>query len=155
LARLSLTEVAQLAEVVAAVAVVLSLLYVGRELQSNTAAVRAQAMQAVTERSATAVQTLATDRDMVRIKRLGDADPTVLDEDEAAQYFLWHRGLWLQMQNVLAQYRLDVFDEAVWRGYNDLICTTIALPGQRATWQSHRAQLGADLVSVVEACPGF
>jgi hypothetical protein len=153
--RPSLTEVAQVAEVIAAVAVVFSLLYVGRELQSNTAAVRADAMRAVTERSATAVQTLAAQPDLARIKLVGDADPSALSEEESFQYFLWHRGFWLHMQNVLVQYQLDVFDAVVWEGYNNLICNTIAVPGQRSTWPSQRAELGRELVAVVESCPGF
>jgi hypothetical protein len=153
--KLGLTQLAQIAEVIAAVAVVLSLIYVGRELGANTAAVRADAMQAVTERSATAVQTLAAQPELARIKLLGDADPSALDEEEGFQYFLWHRGFWLQMQNVLVQYQLEVFDDAVWEGYNNLICNTIALPGQRSTWPSQRAELGRDLVAVVESCSEF
>ena len=140
---------------IAAVAVVFSLLYVGRELQSNTAAVRADAMQAVTERSATAVQALAAQPELARIKLIGDQDASALNEEESFQYFLWHRGFWLQMQNVLVQYQLAVLDEAVWGGYNNLICNTIALPGQRTTWPSQRAELGRELVRVVESCPGF
>jgi hypothetical protein len=41
-AKVGLAEIAQLAEIVAAVAVIVSLIYVGRERASNTAAMRGQ-----------------------------------------------------------------------------------------------------------------
>jgi len=150
---LTLAEAAQVGEVVAAVAVVFSLLYVGRELQSNTSAVRASAMQAVTERSATAVQTMAAVPDLSEVKRVGDVDPSSLTEGGAYQYFLWNRGFWLQMQNVYVQYQLAVFDSAVWDGYRNLICHGIALPGLQTTWPDHRRALSPEFVAVVEACP--
>lgn len=147
-----LADAAQVAEVVAAVAVVLSLLYVGREVQSNTSAVRAGAVQAVTDRSATSVQTLAADSTLSRIVRVGDADPSSLTEGEAFQYHLWTRGFWLQMQSAYVQYQLGVFESSVWRGYNNRICGAIADPGKHATWTNHRDELSPEFVAVVEAC---
>jgi hypothetical protein len=47
MSKIKLTELAQIAEIIAAVAVVMSLIYVGKEVQSNTAAVRGASMQAV------------------------------------------------------------------------------------------------------------
>ena len=44
---MKLAELAQVAEIIAAVAVVVSLVYVGIEVRSNTSAVRGAAMQAI------------------------------------------------------------------------------------------------------------
>ena len=70
-----LSELAQIAEVIAAVAVVVSLVYVGRQMQSNTAAVQAAAVQAVAERSAEGLTSLARDSATSRIRQLGDISP--------------------------------------------------------------------------------
>lgn len=152
---LKLADYAQIAEVVAAVAVVVSLVYVGSELQSNTAAVRAASLQAVSSFSAQGVQTLASDSALSRIRRLGDADLSVLAEDEAYRYFLWYRGFGLTMQNVYLQNELGVFESRVWDGYDNIICNAMALPGVKGGWPNHRSVLDPGFVAVAEGCPTF
>ena len=45
--KISLGQLAQIAEIVAALAVVISLIYVGRQLESNTSAARSATVQAI------------------------------------------------------------------------------------------------------------
>ena len=153
--KLKLTELAHLAEIVAAIAVVVSLIYVGREVQGNTAAIRASALQSVSQRSSEALQTLAYDSVMSRIREVGNADPSLLSAREAYRFREWNRGYWLTMQNVYFQHQLGVFEADVWQGYNRIVCAGIAQAGLRATWEDHRNALSTTFVEVVESCPDF
>ena len=81
--KLKLTEFAQIAEIVAAVAVVVSLIYVGKEVQSNTSAVRGAAMQAIATTDADALMTIAADAELAEISRIGRQDPSQLSPADA------------------------------------------------------------------------
>ena len=84
-----LGELAQIAEIVAAVAVVLSLIYVGRGLIDNTAAIRATSVQAITSGTREALLAVAVDEDLSRIVRIGSADRSMLSGDEAYRFSLF------------------------------------------------------------------
>lgn len=150
--RPSLAEFAQLAEVVAAVAVIISLVYVGRELRSNTAAIRAESLQGVADASAQILLTTASDSALSRIRQLGDQDVSLLSEAEAYRYGTLMRQVLLTFQNVYFQYELKVLEPRVWRGYQRVICDYSSNPGIRDTWDLHRHALDPGFAEFVESC---
>lgn len=150
--RLTLSEGAQIAEIVAALAVVVSLVYVGLQLQSNTAAVRSASVQAITSTTASVLAVQSSNPELVRIRRIGDLDPSDLDDDEAYQYRLFYRNFWLNHQNTFFQRRLGVIDENVWAVYRRIICDVISRPGARLTWPDHAAVLDSEFIAMVEDC---
>jgi hypothetical protein len=83
---MTLSDWAQLSEVVAAVAVVVSLVYVGVGLRENTAAVRSAARQAVTSSSQDSLLAQASDPGLSHVRRVGDEVYASLSEDEKHQY---------------------------------------------------------------------
>ena len=147
-----LSELAHYAEIAAAITVVVSLIYVGRQVQDNTAAIRSSTMQAVADSSDIALQNQAADEDLVRIRMVGNADISALTELEASRYMAFHRGQWLRMQNIYAQQQLGVLDESFWYTFSRIICDIYAPPGVRATWSDHSSVLDPDFVKFVESC---
>lgn len=148
----SLSEFAQLAEVVAALAVIISLVYVGRELRSNTAAIRAASLQSVASASAEILLTTAADSALSRIRQIGTDDITALTEAEAYRYHTLMRQVWLTFQNVYFQNELEVMDPRVWGGYTRIICSAWSNPSTPDTWPIHRPALDTGFVRFVESC---
>ncbi len=91
--KLTLLEYSELAEVFAAIAVVISLVYVGFQIKANTAAVRSASIQAVTNTSITFLGQVIADSDLAHIRRIGDADPSKLTPDEGSRYFTLQRQI--------------------------------------------------------------
>ncbi len=147
-----LSELAQIAEIIAAVAVVTSLIYVGKEVQSNTAAVRGAAMQAVATTDADALLTLAADETLSEIVRLGYQDPTQLTPTDAFRFRAFMTQFWLNFQNIYQQRELGLIDQSVWRSYVSVICRMAARPGVQKTWPDHAEILDTAFVAVVEEC---
>jgi len=141
-----------MAEVVAAVAVVLSLVYVGRELRSNTAAVRGTVRQAISDAASASLLPIAADSALSRIRQLGDEDPSLLDEAEAYCHRLVMRQFWAAMANVYDQHELGLLDSQVWSGYLSTICGAWARTGPRETWPDHRPVVARGFAELVEAC---
>lgn len=147
-----LTELAQIAEIVAAIAVVVSLIYVGTEVQRNTAAIRGAAMQAIATSDAASLMTIATDAELSEIVRLGDQDPSQLDPADAYRYRLFMRQFWLSFQNIFQQSKLGLIDSTVWESYLSVVCGMWSRNGPRETWSSHVQVLEEEFVSVIQDC---
>ena len=153
--KLTLTEYAQIAEVVAAVAVVVSLVYVGIGLRDNTAAVRSASVQAITTTSQNGLIAESTSADLSRIRRIGDEDPSELDVDEARRYQTMYRQIWISFQNVYFQRDLGTVGADLWGTYERIICTQFAKAGPRITWEDHAGVLDPGFVAAAEACSTF
>ena len=152
MSKFKLAEFAQIAEIVAAVAVVVSLIYVGKEVQSNTSAVRGAAMQAIATTDADALMTIVSDAELSEILRIGRQDPSQLSQADAYRYELWMRQFWLSFQNIFLQSELGLIDSSVWNSYLTVICRMWSDHGPRSTWSNHVDVLNADFAAVVEQC---
>ena len=147
-----LGQVAQVAEIIAAIGVIVSLLFVGFEVRKNTSIVNASAVQAITTSSREVLLNVALDEDFARIRRLGEEDLSQLDEDEAYRFFQFNRQNWLYFQSVWIQVELGVMDERAWASYERIICRLIELPGNRADWSNHIDAMDPAFRDLVEAC---
>lgn len=153
--RFGLTEFAQISEIVGAVAVVVSLIYVGIQLSANTNAVRAASIQSITNWTQQGLLTIIDDSELAEIRRVGDSDFGSLNEADANRYIVWNRVMWIGMQNIFLQRNLGVADDQIWDTYHKIICVNLVTPGTVATWSAHKAVLSPDFAAVVESCPRF
>ena len=152
MSRLKLGEWAQIAEIVAAVAVVFSLVYVGLELRENTSAVRAASVQAITTGTRDALMTVASDAELARVVRLGAYDRSSLTDDEKYRFSIFSRQRWLFFQGIWIQHQLDVLDENSWQSYRQLVCNLLDNSGNREEWPYHIDVLNAEFVAWVQEC---
>ena len=88
-----------LLEGVGIVSLLLGLIFVGFELRQNTAAVQAATMQGLTDASQEYLLLLASDPELMALRRKGRRTPDQLSEIEADQYRLLIRTRWLRFQN--------------------------------------------------------
>ena len=147
-----LAELAHLAEITAAIAVIISLLYVGQQVRESTAAIRSSTMQDVANSSDMALQYQAASEELSRIRKIGDADVTALTDMEASRYWTMNRAIWIRMQNIYAQQQLGVLDDSFWYTYSKVICEIYVLPGAHAIWPDHSKVLAPEFVEFVESC---
>lgn len=148
-----LAVAAQLAEVVAAVAVVVSLVYVGRQLRNNTAAIRGSSVQATTISASQSLLEAATDSSLARILRVGSQDPSRLTPTETWRREAFVRQFWLISQSVYLQNELGTMEPREWTTYARIICDVWSRPGTRASWPLHRDLLDQGFAELVESCP--
>lgn len=150
--KFALAEIAQVAEIVASLGVVISLIYVAAELRSNTAAVKAATVQSITNSSRDVLVTVAANEGLARIRQIGEADPSALTDAEAFRFFQFSRQNWLYFQNIWIQWDLGVVDDRAWSSFDRIICGIYSRPGNRKEWPEHAAALDAQFVKVVESC---
>lgn len=150
----SLSELANLAEIVGAVAIVISLIYVGQELRSNTAAVKAASLQSITNSSSASMLVVAESGDFAKIRVQGDQDPWQLSDVERLRYVLYQRQMWLHLQNVWTQWKLGVIDDGVWKGYQKVICDDLVGTKSKLEWwsQTHAYALSDAFLDLIKGC---
>jgi hypothetical protein len=152
--KLTLGNLAHLAEIIGAVAIVISLIYVGQELNANTAAVQAASLQSVTNASSVSMLAVVENEDFARIRVQAMRDPAQLSETEQLRWFLYQRQMWLHFQNVWQQWELGTLDNGIWEGYERVICRDLlGDEAARKQWQeTHAFALSTEFVRHVGKC---
>ena len=152
--KFRLADWANLAEIVGAVAIVVSLIYVGQELRSNTAAVQAASQQSITNASSVSMLSIAENADLAEIRAIGDVDPGQLAPVDRLRYVLYQRQMLLHFQNVWTQWRLGVIEDQVWDGYANVICGDLAGDARSKAWwrEQHRYALSEGFAALIESC---
>jgi len=130
----SMTDWAALAEVIGAVAVVISLLFVAYSIKQNTAAIEASTWESFLDRSERINLLIAESGELAQIVERGQAD---LDQLTSNENFRFRRfagarfGAWEAVYNHFAVGQLDAATWEIWhRFYLDLL----DYPGYRRVW---------------------
>jgi hypothetical protein len=106
MAKLTLSSWASIAEIVSAIAVVLSLIYVATELRGNTRAVEAATLVEVNKIAREHLLLVWSNQEANRISLVGDEDLSQLSPEERQRYYWNVRSFWLGMQTVFRQHDL-------------------------------------------------
>ena len=162
IARLSLQSWASIAEIAAAIVVVLSILYVGRELDQNARATQNESWIGINELFVELDLTEATDPELSRFVLAAELTPQKVTPLEFWRF------------SRLAQARLGVFEMSFlarenetlgdynWKGVEGFIAATVCKPGYRLFWadvNDGKDVYHPDFVSyingVMEACQPY
>lgn len=126
--KLTLSEWASVAEIIAAIVIILSLGYVGLELNQNTNAIQQSSYQATLDTLTEGDYLLASDPDLNRIVTTAENEPETLNEDERSRFTRYaapRLGAWEYM--FLAR-QTNSISESHWAGFHPyfdfLICNT-------------------------------
>lgn len=96
--RLKLSEIASLAEVIGATAIVVSLIYVGIQVQDSTRAVRSATANDISEAMAAWYISTGNNPEASAIVLDGMTNPETLSREQTAQYIYLIHGLFLEYQ---------------------------------------------------------
>ena len=146
-----LKTLAAIAEIVGAVAVVASLLYVGSEVRRNTAATQAASYQEIVRASNEYLLALATDSALTEIVLRAETDPASLSDSEGRRYFSFSRVFWRNMDNAFVQYRRGVLADSEWLVYRGVACAA-KTRDEDWSWQIHENSVSPDFAAIINAC---
>lgn len=132
------------------IAVLGGLIFLALEIQQNTNAIKATAIQESVNVARQQILLLATDPDM---NRLDVADFEQLSEEDRQRVFWLRRSFWLGMDGLYRQRELGVFPEVEWEMWVKIICSNYARTVPQI-WSANAAALPADFVEMVESCDG-
>jgi hypothetical protein len=147
---MTLSDWADVGQVVGALAVVASLLFVGFQVRQNTKSNQATALQLNADYWMTYITTIA-DPAFSKVYATGASGRGQLDRQQFAQFFLLCRVTFMGCENQHYQYRVGLIDREAYAGYITTIREQIAaFPGIRAMWELVRHSYSRDFAAFMD-----
>jgi hypothetical protein len=135
----SLVKIHQVGELVAAVAVVISLLFVGYEVQQNSEAQTRTATEAVVRDFVGSIRSLHADPEMVCIYSKGVRDFNSLEPSEKLRFSAYQMGVFYAIQEMHNAWRNNAIDLAIWSGFDRHAKDIFQLPGNQQWFANRRS----------------
>jgi hypothetical protein len=133
----TLDDWGRIAEIVSAVAVIISLVYVGYQVNENTGEIRASNRQQLVNRSVDATMSFATNTDiagvLAKVRTGGE-----LDDKEYTQFSYVVRGVLYDVQEAFLLHREGRLDEGYWSTREKLIVSYLDPPIASHIYEENR-----------------
>ena len=146
----SLKKTHQLGELIAAVAVVISLVFVGYEVQQNSEAQSQTATEAVVRDFVGAIRSLSTNADIACIYASGVQDFESLSGSERLRLSAWLLGVYYAIQEMHNLAKRGAIDPSIWSGFDRLSQEVMVLPGVRQWFATRRHWFSEDFQLYLE-----
>ena len=146
-----LEQLAWVASVVTAVAIVVSATYASIQVRDNTRAVRASAYQQVVNSFASISFDIAKDNTLADLYLRAGRDFASLGESERLQYSLLLLSFLRRAENVLFQTNTRVLLTEHWSGIRDSIKTILSPPGARLCWGEIKNRVNPEFRAFVDS----
>jgi len=147
---MTLSDLANIGQVIGSLAVVGSLIFVGLQVRENTKVNQASALRQNAEYWLNYMLALA-DPKFSKIYAMGASGHTELDNQQFRQFYLLCHLSFMGCANQYYQYRRGVLDQGGYAGYETAIREHIAtFPGNRAIWQLVRHTYSTDFATFMD-----
>jgi hypothetical protein len=134
---MSLEDLGNIGEFVAAVAVVVSLIYLAIQIRQNTNSFRAATFQDIIREGNAFLRDLSVHPELARIWRSGLESLEALSSEESTRFHYLILGFYRRVENVYHQRRHRLVHEDDTTGPLTSSFEALARPGARAWWESN------------------
>jgi hypothetical protein len=128
------------AEIIGALAVFLTLMYLALQIRQNTKAVQASAIDASISKVTNVRQSMYENAEVARIYMKGLADPNDLDEVSLTRFRLLLHNVLLSISNIYSQTNFAGLSTSTWESHLILITRVVTTPGGRWFWKDYRLE---------------
>ena len=147
---MTLDDLANLGQVIGAIAVVVSLIYVALQIRQNTNAVRSATAQTVHEHFAKWYHLVAADDELSQIVAKGLRDYQSLSEKERVRFVATFMAFLSYSQNAFLKWREGLLAPPLWRGWELVIMNLVCAPGGRSFWKDRAYMFGDEFRRYIE-----
>lgn len=136
---MKLKDYALLAEVVSAIAIIVSLIYVGIQVKDNAVAVRASAANDAAALAMSWYTNVGSDAQRSTLLLNGMTNPETLSREEKYQFTMMVQGVMLAFQNAFYLSETGVLEKDIRDTMTRTLLTVKDQPGFHQFWQERRA----------------
>src|ERR1700757_1856631 len=147
---MSLNDLANIGQVVGAIAVVISLIYVALQIRQNTNAVRSATAQTVHEHFAKWYHLVAADDELAQIVANGLPAYESLSEKHRVRFIAAFMAFLSYSQNAFLKWREGLLASSLWLGWEQVMMNLFGAPGGKAFWKDRAYMFGEDFRRYVE-----
>ena len=154
LSQFTLQDLGSLGEFVGALGVVVSLVYLARQMHQNTISVRAASFNSMTENSIRILEHSFRDADFAGFLHRAEQDPSSLSQMELVRWNAYMTAVYRHFGNLVYQYRVGVLDRQMWQSYRDTLKKDLRTPSWRSWFEENKESFSTSLVDLVERAVG-
>jgi len=129
--------ISAIGQIVGAIAVVISLIYLAREIRSNARATRRTEMRSTLDAVTRFAQQVATHPDLAELRNRGFQDLESLEGTDRARFNSYMHALFRIVEDAYYQRLEGHLDPHRWRGYEAVLRDVNTSRGVQAWWRSH------------------
>lgn len=148
--RSKLSEMASIAEIIGAFAVVISLVYVGMQVNDSNRAVRSASVNDANVAVQNWYLTIGSDEQTSRIFYKALMSDEALPREEEFQFIMYFHGAFLGFQNSYLMAEEGTVDPELVDGLTGAILAVKDTPGTRRYWRQRRTTLHPKFVAYVD-----
>lgn len=135
---MTLEQYAYIAEIIAAIAVIGSIIYVGIQINQNTRATEENAAQAFVNAHNDYVGLINSSSELPDVLYRGAKGLSELEGSDAIRFMAFHDQAFIALQAAYLQWRAKTLDERLWHSYRQSFVDLLIQPGQQEWWQLRR-----------------
>ena len=147
---MTISDISDIGQALAAVATVLGLVFVGYQIRQNTRALKATSHHAVTDSFNALNALLVSDQNFARIWRCGLAGLVNLDEDEAMSFSYMVLANMRIFETLYYQYKTGTMEEKLFEAELRTLKWAVTNPGFRTWWFANPIALSAEFREFIE-----
>ncbi|MGR8948207.1 MAG: hypothetical protein ACU84Q_09190 [Gammaproteobacteria bacterium] len=147
---MTLQDLGNLGELIGAIAVVISLIYIAVQIRQNTWTVRASTEQAVFESAIDLDRIILTDPEFSRIWYLGRSSPDALDKEKARRFRRLMSMFYRNFENVYFQHKKGLVDDGIFERWGTIVSHVSRQPGAERWWEFHNEVLTEEFRKFIE-----
>jgi hypothetical protein len=151
---MSLEQASFLAQIISALAIIASLIFVGVQLRQTASAMRNSSSQAHSSIYSEIISTIIDNGEFASIWRRGLKEPASLSEDEWVRFIACASAQFRFFESSRVQWRRRQLDDEHWQNIEAQVNSFAAQPGIKAWWQLRRNWHSASFRNWFEALPG-
>ena len=147
---MKLSEAANWAEIVSAIGLVISLIYVGIQVTDNTSAMRSETASNASTEFIDWYTHMSGDPELMDVWLRGVTEPDSLDEQESLRFVFLLHIIMLQFQNNYYLVEEGTLDEKMLLAINNTLSTIRGTPGFAMYWSLRRDLFNPEYQTFVE-----
>lgn len=148
--KLKLTELASIAEIIGAFAVVISLIYVGVQVNDSASAVRSASANDANVALQSWYMQIGSDQQTSELFYEALTSEEALSNQEEFQFLMMFHGIFLALQNSFLLAEEGTIDVELREGLTSVILGVKELPGFRRYWRQRRSYLHPEFAEYVD-----
>jgi hypothetical protein len=148
--RAVLENLGNLGEFVGAIGVVISLVYLGRQLVQNTQSVRAASFNSMVQNSIRLSEHAFRDSEFAAFLARAERDPESLSDEERVRWDSYQNAVWRHFGNLQYAHRVGTLDSQMWAAYKATLKDHLETESWALWFLDHRELFSAALGQQVD-----
>jgi hypothetical protein len=144
-----LQDLGNLGEFIGAIGVVVSLVYLARQMIQNTNAIRAQSFNSMVQNSIRLLEHAFRDSEFAAFLARAESDPEALTPEERVRWDAYMTAVYRHFGNLVYAYRVGTLDRQLWDSYRATLKDHLRTPSWSAWYLTNRHIFSTALDSLV------